>query len=76
MQHYVLDIVWKDYILAMFIGYVNSSGVLFDCENGIPTTEKAIGRYKVAVAIISGSPPPKRSLKRKKPKESGTHYNF
>ena len=52
------------------------SGVLFDGENGIPTTEKAISRYKRAADIISGSPTPKRSRKSKKAQESGTHYNF
>jgi hypothetical protein len=53
-------------------------GALFDGENGIPTTEKAISRYKRAVDIISGSPTPKRSRKSKTKKahESGTHYNF
>jgi hypothetical protein len=54
----------------------SGSGVLFDGENGIPTTEKAIGRYKRAIDTISGSPSPKRSRKSKKAKESGTHYNF
>ena len=52
------------------------SGVLFDGENGIPTTAKAIGRYKRAVDIITGSPTPKRSRKSKKAHQSGTHYNF
>jgi hypothetical protein len=54
------------------------SGVLFDGENGIPTTEKAISRYKRAADIIGGSPAPKRSRKSKSKKgqESGTHYNF
>jgi hypothetical protein len=54
------------------------AGVLLDGENGIPTTEKAISRYKRAVDIISGSPTPKRSRKSKSKKahESGTHYNF
>jgi hypothetical protein len=52
------------------------SGVLFDGENGIPTAEKAIGRYKRAVDIISVSPTPNRSRKSKKAKESGMHYNF
>jgi hypothetical protein len=52
--------------------------VLFDGENGIPTTEKAISRYKRAADIIGGSPAPKRSRKSKSKKgqESGTHYNF
>ena len=56
----------------------SGSGVLFDGENGIPTTEKAISRYKRAADIISGSPAPKRSRKSKSKKgqESGTHYNF
>ena len=56
----------------------SASGVLFDGENGIPTTEKAISRYKRAADIISGSPTPKRSRKSKSKKgqESGTHYNF
>ena len=54
------------------------SGALFGGENGIPTTEKAISRYKRAVDIITGSPAPKRSRKSKSKKahESGTHYNF
>jgi hypothetical protein len=52
------------------------SGVLFDGENAIPTTEKAIGRHKRAVDIISGSPTPKRSRKSRKVYKSGTHYNF
>ena len=56
----------------------SGSGVLFDGENGIPTTEKAISRYKRAADIIGGSPAPKRSRKSKSKKgqESGTHYNF
>ena len=54
----------------------SGSGVLFDGENGIPTTEKAISRYKGAAYIISGSPAKKRSRKSKKAHENGTHYNF
>jgi hypothetical protein len=54
----------------------SGSGVLFDGENGIPTTVKAISQYKRAVDMISGSPAPKRSRKSKKAHENGTHYNF
>jgi hypothetical protein len=59
-------------------GTQRGGGVLFDGENGIPTTTKAIGQYKRAVDIISGSTTPKRSRKSKSKKahESGTHYNF
>jgi hypothetical protein len=52
-----------------------ANGVLFDGENGVPTTAKAISRFKRAVDIISGSPVTKRSRQSKKAQENGTHYN-
>jgi hypothetical protein len=57
-------------------GTQRGGAVLFDSENGVPTTDKVISRYKTAVDIIGESPAPMRSRTSKKAHESGTHYNF
>ena len=51
-------------------------GTLLDGENGIPTTDKAIQRYKMAADSLVGISSPKRARKAKKAHEGGTHYNF
>jgi hypothetical protein len=62
----------------------SGSGVLFDGENGIPTTAKAIAHYKRMSDIDSDgefhytlpAKVRKRSRKRHVDKVIGTHYNF
>jgi hypothetical protein len=51
-------------------------GTLFDGENGVPTTDKAIQRYKRAADSLVGISSPKRARRAKKAHEGGTHYNF
>ena len=51
-------------------------GTLFEGENGVPTTDKAVQRYQRAVDSLVGISSPKRSRKAKKAHAGGTHYNF
>ena len=51
-------------------------GTLFDCENGVPTIDKAIQRYKRAAYTLVGIPSPRRARRAKKAHEGGIHYNF
>jgi hypothetical protein len=60
----------------------SGSGVLFQGENGIPTTTKAIQQYKKDAAEDATTTPTAKTGKRKGGKRkhesisSGTHYNF
>lgn len=56
----------------------SGSGILFDGENGIPTTSKAVAQYKRATgnADDSASTAKKRKRSSQKQKQKGTHYNF
>lgn len=54
----------------------SGSGILFDGENGIPTTGKAIVQYKRAAGNADSAGTPKKKRKRTSQKQTGTHYNF
>lgn len=55
-------------------------GILFDGENGIPTTVKAIKQYKRAAADEVDVAPAKRSKRKRESHKvnsaTGVHYNF
>ena len=57
----------------------SGSGTLFDGENGVPTTDKAIKRYKRSATQQDDQadiPAAKRPAKRVGKKVRETHYNF
>jgi hypothetical protein len=51
------------------------SGVLFDGENGVPTSRKATECYKRTAAVAQLTAP-RKSRKSKQTRISGVHYNF